>query len=364
MHNPYLSADYLPFLETHFIVDSFHNHSHSHSLPIMPTSSSKIITHGLSQNQTQKLTKITKLLSAESFSDNVQNTSMLLLTMAEEYESKIRYLESQLALSNKEARKWQRRCTEMQQEEDEQKSTCSVIIEHRLITERIEIEEIVLEFKHRSCDEEDNANARIPKKIEINGGVSDEQKEDEMAKEAVDSNLNVQVLTKMMNVINIKDGDENQSEIAYSELAKGMKKLEQYLGQMDSSDQDDDTAYRSVSLTNSSFSSSGSSTFENKDFFVIETAEKQEVVAPNAEIRVTSSFFEQLRYIMGDELAEEIWRNSATLETSQGDKKMYEGDEVVIDGSALVTALEILISERDSFLNELAALYDVEKSSV
>ena len=34
---------------------------------------------------------------------------------------------------------------------------------------------------------------------------------------------------------------------------------------------------------------------------------------------------------------------------------------VSITGKALVDALEILMNERDSFLNDLAALYDLEK---
>ena len=34
---------------------------------------------------------------------------------------------------------------------------------------------------------------------------------------------------------------------------------------------------------------------------------------------------------------------------------------VSITGKALVGALEILMNERDSFLNDLAALYDLEK---
>ena len=105
-------------------------------------------------------------------------------------------------------------------------------------------------------------------------------------------------------------------------------------------------------------------------------------------IRVTTSFLDKLHYVMGDgslystgldlpvcagptPISESRSRSpspspsEADLQTNDRsndyDCETRDDVNVRITGKALVDALEILMNERDSFLNDLAALYDLEK---
>ena len=101
-------------------------------------------------------------------------------------------------------------------------------------------------------------------------------------------------------------------------------------------------------------------------------------------VRVTTSFLDKLHYVMGDGTLHSAGLDvpvcagptpiseSPSPSPSETDlqTKDHSNDydcetrddvNVRITGKALVDALEILMNERDSFLNDLAALYDLEK---
>jgi len=320
----------------------------------------------------QTLSKTTKLLSAESFSDNRQNTSLLLITMAEEYESKIRNLEAQLA-------EWRNRC-EMLERREEQYNQPRVITEH---TETVEIEERFVEYE--GGDDEAQIKETAMQNMEFIADCNGERDDGKFLKEHGDGgsmsvlskqNLNVDVLNKIRNLfMNMRGEEANascQTESAYSELVQGMQQLGQTLEQFDTSGHDGETECGSsigitLSMDDSKHSTmlDSASSFGDDDLYIID--QKNDCFFGGKEpsdtpIRVTALFLDQLHHVMGDDLAEEVWRASSGLEMfQQGEENNDEAAHVHVHGDVLVTALEILMNERSSFLDELAALYEVEE---
>ena len=101
------------------------------------------------------LSNITKILASDDFSDNRENTSMLLLTMACEYEDKISKLKAQLMAAIQREEEWQHRFEMLEERKD-----CNDLVYAQVI-EKVEIEERFFQVDDDcDCDCEESQKIR------------------------------------------------------------------------------------------------------------------------------------------------------------------------------------------------------------